>query len=252
MYDAIVNKKIVKQLGQKKYRQELGLFLVQGRKSVDELLHSKTKVEHIYCTPAYAHERNLEGYSVSIVDPSELKQLGTLEENDSVIAVVSMHIYGNPVIVADCTIDGAALFLDSIRDPGNLGTIIRTADWFGIQTLFTSPDTVDFFNAKSIAASMGSFARVRTVPCTYDELFALSRKSGAPLAVLALNGTDIYTAPLARKCIFVMGSESHGVSGLLQEAASVSLTIPKYGGAESLNVATATGIVLSEYRRRGL
>lgn len=251
MYDDMVNKKIVKQLTQKKFRNELGLFLVEGRKSVDELLASDFEIAHIFCTREYLHTRPATNSNLyTVLTQSELESLGTLEENDSVLAVVKKRVVSESAYEPAFQGGAPVLYLDAIRDPGNLGTIIRSADWFGIQTLFVSPDTVDCYNAKVIAATMGSFTRVSVIERTHAEVVALAEKYGFEIAALVLSGNSIYEAPLKNNTLFIMGSESHGVSGALLSHATCMLTIPSWGTAESLNVSIATAITLSEYRRR--
>jgi TrmH family RNA methyltransferase len=142
------------------------------------------------------------------------------------------------------------LVLDDIRDPGNFGTIIRTADWFGFTHLIASPTTVDFYNGKVITASMGSFTRAKVLYTELETVLEEAKKRNLPILTADMNGQDVHKGGLPQHGLLVMGSESHGVSELARKYATTTITIPRFGEAESLNVSIATGILLDSLRRK--
>lgn len=241
--------KLISALHHKKFRQFYRLFLVEGHKSVFELLsQEKFKAEVLLSTPAYQQKYaticNQRKIRLETVTEAELERLSTLQSNDSALAVVCMpepmpyvHKAGQ-----------YALMLDDIRDPGNLGTIIRVADWYGISNIVCSSSTADWYNPKVIAASKGSFLRVNP---HYTELEAFLENSAEAAVVGAmLDGVSVhdYTFP-SRGGFLVMGNESAGVAEALQARLTDRITIPRYGRAESLNVGTATAILCDHLRR---
>ena len=240
--------KLIHALEQKKQRKKHGLFLVQGEKNVGELFNSAFTVKQLFATSHYINknsrilaEQGLVPITVEATE-EELKKAGTLVSNNSVLAVVECQTMPVPQLQNDELI----LVLDQVGDPGNLGTIIRVADWYGIKHIICSPDCADFYNPKVIAASMGSFARVQvshTDLCEY-----LSRQS-APVYGAFLEGENIHKAALKKSGYIVMGSESHGISTEVAKFITDKITIPSFGEAESLNVAMATGIILDNFKR---
>ncbi|WP_435236809.1 TrmH family RNA methyltransferase [Psychromonas sp. PT13] len=240
--------KLIHSLEQKKQRKKTGLFLVQGEKNVAELFNSDFVIKHIFATAAYINKNSTllrdKGVINLIIEATddELKKAGTLVSNNSVLAIVECKTTELPVIRGNELI----LVLDQVGDPGNLGTIIRVADWYGIEHIVCSPDCADFYNPKVIAASMGSFARVNI---SHADLTAYLSMQTKPIYGAFLAGQDIHQAELANSAFIVMGSESHGISANVEKLITDKITIPSFGQAESLNVAMATGIILDNFKR---
>ncbi|MFT6984309.1 MAG: TrmH family RNA methyltransferase [Psychromonas sp.] len=240
--------KLIHALEQKKQRKKHGLFLVQGEKNVAELFNSNFTIKEIFATSAYIDKNSAllsaKGLLSITVEASEeeLKKAGTLVSNNSVLAIVQCKAATLPVIGAKQLI----LVLDQVGDPGNLGTIIRVADWYGIKQIICSPDCADFYNPKVIAATMGSFARVQI---SHTELPEYLRQQTAAIYGAFLEGENIHKAILSQSAFIVMGSESHGISSEVAEFITDKITIPNFGQAESLNVAMATGIILDNFNR---
>lgn len=237
--------KYIKSLQNKKYRREHRRFLVEGGKSVLELVKSTLEVEVLCYTAEFlrVHPDCLHWKcgEFILVEPSELQLIGTLEHNEEALAVVVWPEW--PKTPKD---QALTLFLEGLRDPGNLGTIIRLADWFGLNQVFVSPDCVDWHNPKVISASMGSFTRVAILEAELKDLSdALPQ---IPVLVADLNGQTVHGFHFPQQFILVMGSESHGPSAFARELAQTTLTIPAFGQAESLNVGVATAIMLDNWR----
>ena len=240
--------KLIHALEQKKQRKKHGLFLVQGEKNVAELVNSDFTIKQIFATSAYINhnsallsKQDLVRITVEATE-EELKKAGTLISNNSVLAVVECKESKVPTIRGNELI----LVLDQVGDPGNLGTIIRVADWYGIEQIICSPDCADFYNPKVIAATMGSFARVSVSHSELPEYLAVQSK---PIYGAFLEGKNIHKTTLANSAFIVMGSESHGISAPVAQFISDKITIPAFGQAESLNVAMATGIILDNFKR---
>lgn len=244
--------KHIKSLQQKKFRREHGCFVVEGGKSVAEVLASDFVVLQLLCTEAFLPQicdaALARGVEPLTLGEAALTEISTLENNHSALAVVQI-----PAPKPIHRTDGEWLLaLDGIRDPGNLGTIIRTADWFGIRQIFCSEDCAELFNAKVLAASMGSFTRVHLA---YGDLAAFlsaqrARDAQVPVLGMDLDGDNVHRLQFATGGgVIVVGSESHGLSADVQQQLSARITIPAFGQAESLNAAIATAIVLDNLRR---
>lgn len=232
--------KQIRGLHQKKNREEQGLFLVEGEKMVLEVLRNSPQLVR-YCVVVEGFENELVNKVESFVcSAEELKKISTLTTPNKLIAVVEKLTFlpENQSLI---------LALDSIQDPGNLGTIIRTADWFGIKRIVCSKTTVDCYNTKVIQASMGSFLRVEVV---YLDLHDYLSKSDLPVYGALLEGENVYQSKLNTPGILLMGNEGNGISEDLKQFITDPVTIPQFGSAESLNVAVATSILLSEFSRR--
>lgn len=231
--------KNIRKLTRKKYRQERGLFVAEGKKLVNELLDWGWKADQIYTTvplPKTPH---------TIVDLSTLKKLSHMASSSPMLGIFHLPQYNNARIDSD----GFSLILDGIADPGNLGTIIRLCDWFGIKNLFCSPNTVDCFNPKVIQSTMGSIARVR---CHYIDLVSLIENCDSKVYAATLDGNSHYQESFSSNGLLVMGNESHGISDKLLKKIENRISIPSRNGdlgPESLNVASATAILLSEIFR---
>jgi TrmH family RNA methyltransferase len=238
----MVNKnqlKLIKSLHQKKYRNEHELFFVEGLKAVKELLNSNLKLVQVLTTNKFAGDfLNLETQEI---DEKELKKISALHNPSGVLAVFETP---KPKQI---DIQDWVIALDDIRDPGNLGTIIRLCDWFGIKNLVCSKETVDCFNPKVLQATMGSIARVNIV---YKDLEPFLSQTKLPIYGTFMEGDSIYKEKYLEAGIVVLGNEANGISSRIERLIQQRITIPQFGSksAESLNVATATAIVLSEIR----
>ena len=235
--------KFIKSLQIKKYRKEEQCFIVEGAKSVRELLTSDFEIASVIGTAQFlSNTRFNDGIEVIEVSERELAGLGDVQSNDAAIAVAK--IKSN--IIPEVSSKKFALVLDDIRDPGNLGTIIRTADWFGITSVIASEETADFYNPKVIRATMGSFTRVRL---GYTNLVEYLHKNTLPVFGAYLNGQDIRTMDFGSGGLLVVGNESNGIHTSLEQFVRHKVTIPKFGGAESLNAGIATAILCFSVRQ---
>ena len=231
--------KFVKSLKLKKNRVKENKFIVEGLKNVQELLKSKYDVLELYCTETYANLFN--NYGCKLISPKELANMGTFNTNNACLAVAQcLKVESDQFLNERQTI-----ILDGIGDPGNLGTIIRAVDWFGFNHLICSENCADFYNPKTLAASMGSFTRVGAV---YVDLNDYLNHFEGDLYGLDLEGKPLDTFKNPNKCGFILGNESHGISPAIQPLLKERLTIKKYGSAESLNVAMTANILLYQLR----
>ena len=232
--------KFIKNLQQKKYRTQNKLFVVEGIKTVRELLNSSLKVYKIYVTDSKLLE--LKGDFVEVVSEGELKKMSGLSTPNKVLGVFHIPV-PEPLDFSDWVIA-----LDDVRDPGNLGTIIRLCDWFGVKTLICSSRSVDSYNPKVLQATMGSISRINVV---YGDLQRILSNSGVPVYGAFMDGTEVYKEKFPKKGILVMGNEANGVSEVIEALIGKKISIPQFGPktTESLNVATATAILLNEIRR---
>ena len=236
--------RLIRSLGQKKFREELGLFVVEGEKMVGEALTQKRfPVEAVY--------------RLSDIGEEVMGRMSHLSSPSPALAVLRIppeDMQDNAQ--APALPSGLCLGLDSVRDPGNVGTILRLADWFGIDTVYLSPDCVDLYNPKTVQATMGSIFRQRAVTCDLNALVRGCTAAGIPVYATALDGEDIRSAALdTTRALILMGSERDGLSPALMAAATRRLHIPSFasnpdGAAESLNVAIATAVTCYEFRRR--
>jgi TrmH family RNA methyltransferase len=231
--------KLITSLSQKKYRQKHKLFVVEGVKVVQEFLNSSYELEIVFSTDTDFSSTNK---FIEVTD-QELKKISSLKNPNKVLAIFKIPNQINPIT------DGLILALDSINDPGNLGTIIRLCDWFGIEQLVCSNETVDCFNSKVVQASMGSLTRVAI---SYLDLKKYLQNASVPIFIADMNGLNVYKTKLPDSALLVLGNEANGISDDIKQLATTKITIPRYGAfqqTESLNVATASAILLSEFRR---
>jgi len=241
----------LRSLQQKKFRNEEGLFIVEGPKMVSEVLKSDFKVRQLYATSNWTPDQHT-SLPLEILSDAEMERVSGLQTPNKVMAVVEMPALDGPVNILS---KGLHLLLDQIQDPGNLGTIIRIADWFGIASVICSPDTADVFNPKVIQASMGS---VFNVKIHYTSLADVLIKNAAgnkwPVYATLLAGENIYNTDFVESSFVILGNESRGVNPVLNSFITQGIHIPrpsnKQSKAESLNVAVAAGIVCSEYCRK--
>ena len=233
--------KLITSLQQKKYRKIHQLFIAEGKKVILELLEAGFKLEFLFVT-----EENIfpKTYHPELISEQELKKITALTTPNNCLAVFKTQINQNH------TESELILALDTIRDPGNMGTIIRLCDWFGITTLVCSEETVDSYNPKVVQATMGSLARVNLI---YTNLHAYLSETNLPIYGTFMDGKSIYETQLPQKGIIVMGNEANGISKEVEDTITERIAIPRFGNlqlTESLNVATATAIILSEFKRR--
>ena len=231
--------KLITSLSQKKYRQKHKLFVVEGVKVVHEFLNSSYELEIVFSTDTDFSSTNK---FIEVTD-QELKKISSLKNPNKVLAIFKIPNQINPIM------GGLILALDSINDPGNLGTIIRLCDWFGIEQLVCSNETVDCFNSKVVQASMGSLTRVAV---SYLDLKKYLQNASVPIFIADMDGLNVYKTKLPDSALLVLGNEANGISDEIKQLVTTKITIPRYGAfqqTESLNVATASAILLSEFRR---
>lgn len=234
--------KLIKSLETKKNRKREGLFVAEGPKVVGDLLRAGFQPHSIFSTVSRP--------DAELITDDELRRISFLQHPQEVLGV--FHI-PTPSQTSDIIHQTStfSLALDGVQDPGNVGTIIRIADWFGITQIYCSPDTADVYNPKVVQATMGSLAHVNI---TYCDLVPLLSKADVPIYGTLLDGQDIYQQPLSENGIIVMGNEGNGISTEVRQLVTNKLLIPNFNKntetAESLNVAIATAITLSEFRRR--
>ena len=235
--------KLIRALGQKKYRKQHNQYLVQGEKNVLELLASGLAIVDVFATAAFIAQFQAQFNHVTMIEADEdsLTKASTLVSNNAAIAIMDM-----PSVELPKT-DGLILALDGVSDPGNLGTIIRVADWYGINHIVASLDSADPYNPKTISATMGSFVRVAV---SQVDLPAYLNDLDLPIYGAFLEGENLHQATLAQTGVLLMGSESHGIRGACAAQVTNKITIPAFGAAESLNVAMATGIILDNFKRQ--
>ena len=234
--------KLISSLQQKKYRFTNQLFFAEGVKVIQELVKSNFELEHLYTTKDDFTE--VASHKRTIITENELNKLSALATPNTCLAVFKIPIERK--IIAS----GLILALDSIRDPGNMGTILRLCDWFGIQQLVCSKETVDIYNPKVVQATMGSISRVNV---NYIDLEAFLCETKLPVFGTFMDSGNIYKMTLPKEGIIVMGNEANGISESIEKLVTQRITIPRFGElqiTESLNVATATAIILSEFRRQ--
>jgi len=235
--------KLIRQLGQKKYRKQYNQYLVQGEKNILELLNSPLTVDNIFATQGFidTYQAQYPNQPFIMADEETLAKVSTLVSNNAAIAIVTMPILTMPEETS------LILALDGVSDPGNLGTIIRIADWYGIKHIVTSADSADAFNPKTISATMGSFIRVSV---SQVDLPAYLRALNVPIYGAFLDGESVHHTDFSGSGVLLMGSESHGIRDACASLVTNKITIPAYGQAESLNVAMATGIILDNFKRQ--
>jgi TrmH family RNA methyltransferase len=245
----------VKSLHDKKYRQKTGLFLVEGEKSVVETLNSDFEIKTILVTKEfynkYQKELKNKKLECEMVEAGEIEKVSTLESNNAALAIVKQK---EMVALDEKVAEGEiVLALDNIRDPGNFGTIIRIADWYGIKKIVAAIGTVDLYNPKVISATKGSFTRVNIY---YTDLKKYLEKVKAPTFGAFMKGENVHKFSFPNNGVLVMGNESNGISPEIEQIIKQEITIPAFGStlqdggrAESLNVAIATAVILDNWKR---
>ncbi|GAA5039817.1 RNA methyltransferase [Marivirga lumbricoides] len=240
------NTKFIKSLQLKKFRQKERLFIVEGEKNTVELLQSSYKIRTLIISSKfsekYSHILREKSVATTIADEKTIGTLGTYQSNEMALAVVEepSSFYYND--------SGFQIILDDIRDPGNLGTIIRIADWYGIKNIICSETSSEFFNPKVISASMGSIFRVNLFRHDLEEF--LNENPEKKVYGALMNGENVHQVEFDQNGFLMIGNESHGISKTLLPLISHKITIPRLGSAESLNAAMATGIICDNVFRR--
>lgn len=239
----MLSKNIIKHLNalqRKKFRNESGEFILEGEKMVLEAVQLfRGRIVKVYCLSEFSMENDLSEVDFELIEEKELKQISGLTTPNKALAILRQE-------VVSVEKNDFYLALDGIQDPGNMGTIIRLADWFGLKQIICSPDCVDCYNPKVVQATMGSILRVRL---HYTDLVAFFKQTDLPVYGTLLDGENVYQKQLQRKGILLMGNEGNGIRPELFPLISSPLTIPRFGEAESLNVGIATAILLSEFSR---
>lgn len=244
--------KYLRSLKLNKFRQMYNNFVVEGEKIALELLADPNiEIESILCTPGWYEKQEkllgAFGAKLIIAKPKEMAQITFLKTATDVLVVAKQL---SARVSKAAVSQGLSLYLDNIQDPGNFGTILRVADWFGIGTIFCSESCADLYNPKVIQATMGAFLRVKVIKTNFDQLKADYPK--LPVYGTVLTGENLFTTALEQKGIIVIGSEGKGISPEIMQLISHPITIPAHpdGGAESLNAAVAAGIVCAVFRNR--
>jgi TrmH family RNA methyltransferase len=237
--------KYIKSLQLKKYRKEEQSFVVEGAKSVEELFYSDFEISLLAATPGFIEQRvkMLATKRLEVIPSSEqeLARAGSLQTNNAAIAIARMKPNRPPTLAPD----EFALAIDNIRDPGNLGTIIRTADWYGIRHIVASEETADLYNPKTISATMGSFTRVHLFYTSLADYL----KEATTVYGTFLEGVNVHEFNFAKGGIIVIGNESNGISEEVKRFVHQKIMIPRIGNAESLNAGIATAIILDNLCR---
>jgi RNA methyltransferase, TrmH family len=246
---------LIKSLSHKKARQKEQLFLVEGDKNVLEVLQSNLPVKELLATEKFILENKnhvTRAARLTETTADDIKKASLLMHPQNSMALCTLP----PDIQIPVKLSGASFYLDGIQDPGNLGTIIRICDWFGMEYLFCSTDTADVFNPKVIQASMGSFCRIKVVYTVFENLAELAKKFNVPVLGTFMDGESIYSIELPSGALIVLGNEGSGIREGVAEKTNTRITIPSLKrnktGAESLNVAVAAGIIGSEFMRQGV
>ncbi|MBS1524837.1 MAG: RNA methyltransferase [Bacteroidetes bacterium] len=238
---------LLKSLQQKKFRLEHGFFLVEGRRSVAEFIGAAYQIQCIYHTPAFDPKvLNLsQKINLCEISVTELEKISSLKTPQDVVAQIRIPEWPLP---KQQDLKGKfSLVLDGVQDPGNMGTIIRIADWFGISNIICSDDTVDAYNPKVVQACMGSLARLKV---HYTGIPSFLREIDLPKFGALLNGENIYDTDFGLEGLIIMGNEGNGITPEVQQVINKAVTIPRIGGAESLNVGIATALFCSEVSRK--
>ena len=236
----------IKSLHQKKYRKESGIFIIEGIKSITEFINSNYQLHSIYYTAQFAPllPKNTANIKLFEVNNAELGKISTLQTPQGILALVNIPAKQKlePKSLQNCF----SLVLDDVQDPGNFGTIIRTADWFGIKNVICSENTVEAYNPKTVQSTMGSLCRVNLF---YTDLNSFLTDTKVPIFGALLEGNNIYKTDWGNEGLILLGNEGHGINKNLIEKITKPITIPRFGDAESLNVAVSAAIFCSEIKR---
>ncbi|MDD3144792.1 MAG: RNA methyltransferase [Candidatus Gracilibacteria bacterium] len=239
--------KFIRSLGDKKTRIEEGLFLVEGEKSILELINSDFEIKNLYVTEKFKekHSDNLKNIDYEISDSETIEKISVIRSNNAGIAIVvspkneSLKLENDEFIIV----------LETINDPGNLGTIIRICDWYGIKKIIASIETVELTNPKVVSSSMGSISRTKIFYTDLEEYF---KNNKSPIYGAFLDGENIHNIDFEKQRggFIIIGNESHGISKDIEKLVTKKITIPRFGFAESLNAGVATGIIIDNIFRK--
>jgi TrmH family RNA methyltransferase len=237
--------KYIQSLSQKKFRDEEGTFVAEGPKIINELLNSENvELLHLFATRNWTDKNTqLHKTSITEIKETELERISFLQTSNQVLGIFKKPVFKKPHYEGEVT-----LMLDGIQDPGNLGTMVRTADWFGIHQIICCKDSADVFNPKAVQSTMGSIARVRVIP--EDLKSFIEAHSSIPVYATALKGKNIFEMDAIKEGFILIGNESKGIQEELLALAPKKITIPKSGNAESLNAAVAAGIIMAWVKAR--
>ena len=234
--------KFVKSLQKKKFRLESKCFVVESTKNVNEILQSNYKVQQIYATKSWIETCNIrDNVLINQVNQNELQRISSLKTASDVLAVVDIPLEKN-----DSDFFGINIVLDNVKDPGNLGTIIRICDWFGVKNIYCSQETVDVYNPKVVQSTMGSITRVDVI---YTDIRKMIQEVDINVKVYGavMDGDDINQIKVNKNSLIVFGNESNGISKEIKDIISERITINKIGEVESLNVASSAAIILNKF-----
>ena len=232
--------KLINSLQQKKYRKLHNLFIAEGKKVIQELIEANFSLEHLFVTKENLFDKK---FHSELISDAELKKISALTTANDCLAVFKIKEVNSNAST------GLELALDNIKDPGNMGTIIRLCDWFGISKIVCTEETVDIYNPKVVQATMGSLARVEVL---YTNLTDYLKTADVAIFGTFMEGKNIYKTELPSQGIIVMGNEANGISAEIESLVTQKISIPRFGNlqqTESLNVATATAVILSEFKR---
>jgi len=238
--------KLIKSLHNKKFRKGTRMFIAEGKKLVEEIADSPIKVLHIWATGRYTGP-----LQHNQITEDELAQVSALTTPQGIIALCEIPESAGPLPNLD---NEWAIALDDIRDPGNLGTVIRIADWFGISHIFCSEESVEVYNPKTVQATMGSIARVNVHYVDLGEILLKYKSENVPIYGATLEGNDVYATTFSQNGILVIGNEANGISERVERSVTHNIRIPSFAknkGPESLNAAVATAVICAELRRQG-
>lgn len=233
--------KYIQSFAHKKHWDQESVFIVEGPKLLEEVLKSDWVIEKMYATQEWLNVQSNLNAPHELIDDILLGRISHLQQPNQVLAIVQKKKFTNPLVLKN----QFTLMLDGIQDPGNVGTIIRTADWFGIQQIIVSPDTAQLYNPKVLQSTMGSFLRVRVEVQPLEEVLAVNK---LPVYGALLNGENVFQSKMQKEGILVIGNESKGIRPPLLPFIQYPITIPNFGQAESLNAAVATGIILGSQK----
>jgi TrmH family RNA methyltransferase len=234
--------KIITSLSQKKYRQKHNLFIAEGLKVVSELLNSSLEIDALFAVDDFVTDVSSD--KIVRISEKDLQKISNLKSSNKVLGLFKIPKE------KELQKNGITIALDTVNDPGNLGTIIRLCDWFGVTQLVCSKDTVDCYNQKVVQASMGSLTRISI---KYLDLETYLQETELTTFIADMNGENVYKTDLPKEAILIMGNEANGVSDDVKKLINNKICIPRFGETqetESLNVATATAILLSEFKRK--
>lgn len=244
---------IIRSLAHNKGREEAGCFVAEGEKIVFDLLQTSLHPVEIYCTAKIAVSAGLHVANIIpiLVSEKEMERISAFKNPSTILALFKIPSYQE---VEQFSLDGLGLVLDGIQDPGNLGTIVRTADWFGISDVYCSPECADIYNPKCVQSTMGALARVRVHYTALTELTRKALHQKVPVYGTFMEGENLFQTSLDSPALIVMGSEGKGISSELVPLLTKKISIPAYPAGsnqlESLNVAVSAAVVCAEFRRR--